>query len=255
MARFSPAWHLNTAVAAALVLAGGIGAVIVTGRLVQDDAALAAYREAARCPAAPTVAAECRWSRQFTVTEIRHFKRRNQQNGVVLVAADGSRWETSYAADGPVFDHLSDGDRVTGTIWRGMVTEIAAVGATQETMNAPADLRKRYQVGAMILVPGLPLAVVAGGWWLVLLARRGRSTAGLHATLGLAPGLIVCGMFSPALAGESGDDPMTVVLIWAPMAVIATIVARVYVAYKRPGEGDEDAGTTPTVAGTGTAAS
>lgn len=49
-----------------------------------------------------------------------------------LTGADGVRWETSYVSRSPVLNLLDEGDRVTGTIWRGMLTAVARGYATQK---------------------------------------------------------------------------------------------------------------------------
>lgn len=90
----------------------------------------------------------------FTVSHIELTKSRAKANRAVLTNANGARWETFYASRGPALNRLDEGDRVTGTLWRGRLTQIAAAGASQETRAAPVDARERVLIGGLFC-PGL----------------------------------------------------------------------------------------------------
>lgn len=64
---------------------------------------------------------------------------------------------------------------------------------------------------------------------------RGRPTPGMAATLGLAFGLGLGGLFCPLLVGRRGEHFSAVTAAWLPLAVFLTVVARGYVIQKRAG--------------------
>lgn len=133
---------LHSTVGTIFALLAGIALVALGTLLVATQAPdgtrdLQAYETAARCPAAPSVPVECRWTQEFTVSGVRLATITERESArVFLTDADGARWKTYYSSDGPVLDRLDEGDRVTGTVWRGRLTEIAAGGASQETHEA-----------------------------------------------------------------------------------------------------------------------
>src|SRR5690606_40279717 len=81
---------------------------------------LSPYTTLFRSPDAP---AECRWTQEFTISDIYLTKARNADNSAVLTDADGTEWETTYSSRGPVLNQLDEGDRVTATLWRGRVID------------------------------------------------------------------------------------------------------------------------------------
>lgn len=190
-------------VAAVLTLLGGValvavGAFLVVKDVPHGDRDLRAYESAARCPDAPSAPAECLWTEEFTVSDLHAI--RSYQRGAstaVLISADGTRWETRYPGGGPVLDRISDGDRVTGTIWRGQLMAIAADGASQETDLAPGDMRERSLGIALAIVPSGLLLLAAAVWRLV----RRRGTSGMDAVVGLAVLLPLVAIVSALLVG------------------------------------------------------
>ncbi|GII57585.1 hypothetical protein Pth03_59740 [Planotetraspora thailandica] len=228
---------LRSTVATVLTLLAGVALVVLAAFLVATiapggDRDLHAYEAAARCPAAPSAPAECRWTQEFTVSGVSLTQSRGKLNRVLLMSADGVRWETFYSSDGPVVDGIHKGDRVTGTIWRGLLTEIAAEGASQKTDDAPADIRTRVLILALIIVPTGILMTIACAW---RLRRRAAPapTPGMVATLGLAFGLFFCGLFSPLPLVGRDENFWMVAAVWFPAAAILTAVARNYVTRKR----------------------
>ena len=228
---------LRSTVASVFTLLAGIGLVVLGVFVVATVAPggardLHAYEAAARCPAAPAASAGCRWTQEFTVSAVHLTAKRSDPYRAVLSGADGVRWETHYGNAGPVLDRLDVGDRVTGTVWRGRLTEIQADGDRQRAEDAPADMRTRVLILALIVVPSGLLMTVACGWRLL---RRGRPTPGMAATLGLAFGLGLGGLFCPLLVGRRGEHFSAVAAAWLPLAVLLTVVARGYVIQKRAG--------------------
>lgn len=237
MAHVSLSSLLRSTIATVLTLLAGIGLVALAAFLVVSEAPggvrdLHAYRAAARCDGPPVAPAECRWTQEFTVSGVRLSQSKSESRRAFLTGGDGSRWETFYSSKGPVLDGLQEGDRVSGTIWRGLLTEIAARGASQETHQAPADLRARVLIGALVIVPSGLLMAAACAWRLLRRAAP-EPTPGMVATLGLALGLFVAGLLSPALLGGNGENLWMVAAVWFPIAAVMTAVARGYVTHKR----------------------
>lgn len=237
MGSLSLTWILRSMVATVLTLLCGIALVALAVVLIVTFAPggtrdLHAYQAASHCPAAPSAPAECRWTQEFTVSGLRVTNSKSKLDRAFLTGADGVRWETFYSSAGPVLDRLDEGDRVTGTIWRGRVTEIAEGGASQKTQDAPADMRARILIAALIMIPTGLLMTTACAWRL----RRHAApapTPGMVATLGLAFALFCAGLISPLPLGKRGEDFWLVTAVWLPMAALLTAVARSYVTRKR----------------------
>jgi hypothetical protein len=216
-----------------LVLIGGATALVVAetpdgGRDRQ------AYEAAPHCLAAPSTRAECRWTQEFTLSDVfLNQYERDKSSSAVLISADGARWKTFYDTTGPVLDHLDEGDRVTGTIWRGRLTEITAKGVAQETKRAPVDMRERSFEVALLLVPGGLLMTVACVWR--LLRRRGDPTRGMEATLlagialpflGLLCVGVVAGLLDLLSANIDENVWPTAVVVLVLAAILAGMVRR-----------------------------
>jgi hypothetical protein len=144
-----------------------------------------------------------------------------------LTGADGVRWKTGYTNREPLLGELKKNDQVTGTVWRGRLTEIAAGDASQRTDDAPADMRTRVLILALIVVPSGSVMAAAGLWRLV---RRSGPTTGMVATLGLGVGLFFAALFSPVIGGE---DVAGVAAVWLPIAAVMTGAAIYYTVHKR----------------------
>ncbi|WP_433466924.1 hypothetical protein [Spirillospora sp. CA-128828] len=237
MAQPSLSGILRSTVATVLTLLAGIALVALAVFFVATEAPdgtrnLDAYNAAPRCPAAPSKPAECRWTEEFTVSGIHRTSKRGQLDRATLTDADGTRWETAYTNRRPVFSDLNKGDRITGTIWRGHVTEIAANGDTQTTDAAPADLRTRLLIGALIVIPPGLLVTAACVW---RLTRRAvpDPTPGMIATLGLAIGVFFVGLLTPLLTSAAGENFWVIAAAWLPLTAISITAARIYTTQKR----------------------
>jgi hypothetical protein len=194
---------------------------------------LRAYQAAKRCPSAPSTPAECRWTQAFTVSGVHLPHGKGDTFRLVLRGPDGARRTTSYASGGPLLYGLGEGDRVTGTVWRGRLTEITSGGVSQKTTDAPADMRARALVLALIVIPPGLLMTAACVWRLCRLRAVRVPTPGMVATGGLAVGLLLGTLFSLLLLGDRAENPWWVAGVWLPMAALSTVVARVYVDHKR----------------------
>jgi hypothetical protein len=121
---------------------------------------------------------------------------RNYQKGersAVLTRSSGARWNMEFNQSGPVLEQLDEGDRVTGTIWRGRLTEITANGAAQQTRWGPAG-GGGPDILALVLASSGLLLIVACAWRLL----RRRATPAMQATLALGLGLLYVGLLSAA---------------------------------------------------------
>lgn len=236
---------LDKTVTTLFLLLGGVAVVGVAtdlGTVVAPDNVreLHAYEAAPRCSTAPQTPAACRWTEEFTVSDIHvvpEYMRGDRK--AVLTGASGARWNTGYPHSGPVLDRLDEGDRVTGTIWRGRLTEITANGAAQETGRAPAD-GIGPDILALVLASSGLLVVVACAWRL----RRRRATPGMEATIVLSIGLLIVGLFSAvALLGLATFLPQSVAhnfwlfaaLFCAGAAWLTVLVGRDLKAPRTPG--------------------
>lgn len=232
MGKLSLRGILRSRVGAVVVLLSGTALVLVgvlmTVRFAPDGLRdLHAYEAAPRCAAAPSKPADCRWTQRFTVTGIHLTSSRSEGDRAVLTSADGTRWETEYANRKPLLGELKKGDPVTGTVWRGLLTEIAAKGTAQRTQDAPADMRTRVLILALIVVPSGLVMAAAAAWRLV---RRSDPTPGMVATLGLGVGLFFAALFSPVIGGE---DLAGVAAVWFPVAAVMAGAAIYYTVGKR----------------------
>lgn len=188
---------LDKTITTIFALLGGVALVGVAtdlGTVVAPDNVreIHAYEAAPRCSAAPSTPAECRWTEEFTVSDIHVVPNYDKgDRSAVLTGASGARWNTGYNYSGPVLDQLDEGERVTGTIWRGRLTEISANGARQETGRAPAD-GGGPDILALVLGSSGLLVIVTCAWRL----QRRRATPAMKAILGLSVGLPFVGLFS-----------------------------------------------------------
>lgn len=226
---------LNQVLRGVVLLLVGAGlvvfAVLLLVRVLPDgDGELRAYEGARQCREAPSGPAGCLWGREFTVVGTELTNSRSRPYSAVLVDADGGEWETFYASRGPVLAGLEEGDRVTGTVWRGRLTEVAFEGRTQQTQDAPHDRRVRALVGALVVVPSGVLLAVAGAWRLVRRSCSG-PTRGMVATQGLAVALFFVGLFSPVLAGERAES-LWLLAVWLPLAAVAVVTAWVFAVHR-----------------------
>ncbi|NVI89735.1 hypothetical protein [Actinomadura sp. BRA 177] len=242
MANASLAGLLRSTIATVLTLLVGAGLVALMVGLVATEVPdgnrdLDAYKAAPRCPSAPAEPAECRWTQEFTVSDIRLTYKRGKLDRATLTDANGAKWETAYTTTGPVLDDMDKGDRLTGTIWRGRVTEVAMNGDSQDTEAAPDDLRARILIGALIVIPPGLLIMAVCVWRLGDKWTHRRvphdPTHGMTATLGLAMTIFFGGLVCPLLVSSAGENLWPVAAVWLPMTAIMTIATRIYVVIKR----------------------
>ncbi|WP_328997542.1 hypothetical protein OHA18_24100 [Kribbella sp. NBC_00709] len=190
---------LDRTVTTVFVLLVGVALVGVAADLGAvmgpDDAReLHAYRTAPHCSTAPSAPAECRWTEEFTVSDVDvvpEYKRGDRR--AVLSRPSGASWTVGFNRSGPVLEKLHEGERVTGTVWRGRITGITADGAAQETQKAP-DGATGPDLFALILASSGLLAVGASAWR--LRRRRAAPTRAMEATFVLSIGMLPLGLFT-----------------------------------------------------------
>lgn len=242
MAHVSLAGLLRSTIATVLTLLAGAGlvalmVVLVATEVPDGNRDLDAYKAAPRCPSAPSEPAECRWTQGFTVSDLHLTYKRGELDRAILTDAHGTEWETAYTKNGPVLDDMDKGDRLTGTIWRGRVTEVAMNGDSQDTEAAPDDLQARFLIGALIVVPPSLLIMAVCVWRLGDKWTRRRSprdpTPGMTATLGLAMAIFVGGLFCPLLVNAAGESFWPVAAAWLPLTALMTTATLIYVLKKR----------------------
>ncbi|WP_406047576.1 hypothetical protein [Kribbella sp. NBC_00889] len=227
---------LDKTVTTIFVLLGGVALVGVAtdlGTVVapDNDREIHAYETAPRCSTAPQTPAECRWTEEFTASGIHVVPEyKTGDRSAVLIGASGARWNTGFPNSGPILDQLDEGDRVTGTIWRGRLTEITANGAAQETGAAPADGSWPDIVSLVLSSSGL-LVVVACAWRL----RHRRATPAMDATIVLSIGLLFVGLFSAIALFVLADllSPSVAYNFWLFAAIFCAGAAWVTVLVRR----------------------
>ncbi|MER7243647.1 hypothetical protein [Kribbella sp. NPDC000426] len=191
---------LDTTRTTIFALLGGVALVGFAADLstvVAPDNAreLHAYQTARPCTVAPSAPAECRWTDEFTVSDVHVVpESKRGERSAVLTSASGVRWITGFGHSGPVLEKLADGDRVVGTVWRGRLTEITGHGAAQETTRAPVN-GSGPDILALVLASSGLVTIVVCGWRL----RRGRATPEMEAAFVVAIGLLLLGLLSEVL--------------------------------------------------------
>lgn len=238
MAHLSLRGILNSTSMTVLNLVAGIGLVALAAGLLlayvpDGDRDLRAYESADRCPSAPQKPADCRWTAEFTVSDVRLTHKKSESDSALLTDADGDTWETSYAKRGPVLGGLDKGDQVTGTVWRGRLTEISTGDASQRTQAAPADMRTRILIATLMFGPTGVLMTLVCAWRLLRRRSAPEATQGMVSALGLAFSLVLAGLFTPLLASGGGENFSTILAVWLPIAALMTIATCAYTAVKK----------------------
>jgi hypothetical protein len=162
---------------------------------------LYALRDAPTCEASPQGSAECQWPQEFIVSEIRidDLGRTRYFSAMLTTPNQKSKWPVEFRNDGPLLKTLRDGDRVTGTIWRGDVVKIAVGHVVQNTTKSPTSLAETMLVLAVWMgLPGLLLVYVCC-WRLARWSQR-IPTAGMNCVLGLSGGLLLTGGVAAMIA-------------------------------------------------------
>ena len=171
-------------------VAADLAAVVGPGNLRE----LHAYQRAPRCATAPSAPAECRWTDEFTVSDIHvvaDYKKGDRN--AVLTGTSSARWTTWFNRSGPVLEKLDEGERVTGTVWRGRMTEVTADGATQHTTTAPVDA-SGSDLSALVLASSGLVSIVACVWR--LRRCRGAPPEVLDAMVALSLGMLFVGLLT-----------------------------------------------------------
>ncbi|MEU9398413.1 hypothetical protein [Streptomyces sp. SID4985] len=205
---------------AALVLLAFAG--LELPRTVERDRA---FKEAVSCTSVPRAAADCLSRQPFTVSGIHLWSGRGG-DGVyaTFTAAGGAEWRTGFSNDGPVLSGLGDGDRVTGTVWRGRLVRISAKGETQVTEDSPDTLPESLVAALLVCGPSLLLLAAACGWRLRRPKERGWRR-GPKMTAVLAAGLAGVGVFA-AIVVSMFDLPLWAMpAVWLAPAALATALA------------------------------
>ncbi|MQA98493.1 MAG: hypothetical protein GEV11_29310 [Streptosporangiales bacterium] len=219
------------------MMAGAVAALVA--ELPDGYHDLRVYESASLCPTGSAELADCRWTKPFTVTDVDpNPPGRSEPPYTVLKEADGDTYKVTYGDPGPVLITLEPGDRLKGTIWRGRLTEISAGGASQRTSDAPADMRARGGVLAMILLPSGLVLTIASAWRLLRRRASPGLTPGQRATFSLSLGLLMTGLLSPIPAtwlpyDSEAQHAVLTAVIWLPIAALLIIVARVYTVRKQ----------------------
>ncbi|MFI6578339.1 hypothetical protein ACIBFB_21325 [Nocardiopsis sp. NPDC050513] len=232
-------WLLRNGLTSFLTLLLGLGIVALPTLAVAATAPdgtveLEAYQAAGPCSSAPAGPSDCLWTEELTVSDV-HLSRRGHRNDsttTVLTGDDGAEWESAYAQRGPVVPRLDEGDRVTGTVWRGRLTGIALGDDFQETLDAPYDGRTRVLIGALIAVPTGLLLAATGLWRLARLHEPG-PTDGMGATMSLAVAVFFIGLVSPVLTSGLGENLWAVLAVWLPLSALAAFGFRLSVTRRR----------------------
>ncbi|WP_344105338.1 hypothetical protein [Nocardiopsis rhodophaea] len=196
------------------------------------DRAYRAYQQARPCPSPPQEAADCLWRQEFTASDIVVGRGRRETGGVTLTAEDGSWWRARSSEPGPVLRRLEWGQKVTGTVWRGRLTEIATEGVSQRTEHFPVDMRNRTLTFALIIAPSGLMAAAVCLWRLL---RRREPTRAMVATLGLSEALPFAGVFCAMALADDGHDPFwPTVAAWLPVAGLMALSTWVYATHDPP---------------------
>lgn len=120
--------------AAALTSSFLFATVLPTDRTLYRE-----YESADVCPARTVIpsAEDCLREVPFTVEDT--VKARRHMRATLLGPEPYARVVVSFGDPEPVLDGLERGDRVTGTVWRGVVVVVAEGDARQESSEAPRD--------------------------------------------------------------------------------------------------------------------
>ncbi|WP_158813259.1 hypothetical protein [Streptomyces rimosus] len=99
------------------------------------------YVAARPCPADARgkAAYDCLRTVSFTVENTVIKDGRNGRHEATLSGAPVGNGVTDFGGSEPVLETLKPGDRITGTVWRGLVMTISKAGAEQTTSDAPRD--------------------------------------------------------------------------------------------------------------------
>ncbi|MEU4492926.1 hypothetical protein AB0F96_05550 [Streptomyces sp. NPDC023998] len=125
------------------------------------------FKAATPCPASVVASrADCLRAAWFTVDEVRISKGRGSSYSAQLSGPADWSGRIDFDGEKPLLRRLHPGDRVAGTVWRGDIVAVFALGTGQRTSAHP--------VGGPLYAAGFGVALImAGGqglfaarWWL-----------------------------------------------------------------------------------------
>ncbi|WP_282693786.1 hypothetical protein [Streptomyces sp. CC208A] len=210
---------------------GAVAALLGLAVLVVSAAGLAAvpeavaderlYRQATACPdTAPAPTGNCFRTRTARVAKvvIRDEPKR-QEFTLRLGSTPGVPGEIDMGGEGPLLEHLAQGDEVTVTLWRDYAVAVARDGTTQETADTPEDEAEFILAFVLALTSAGVFLLHTGGSALV--RARAWAAEGLPAVLVFrlkwALGSALCTLPALVLAGLSELGPIAEALAWCVM--------------------------------------
>ncbi|MER5778451.1 hypothetical protein ABT144_30055 [Streptomyces sp. NPDC002039] len=112
---------------------------VFTTWLPTDDTSYREYKAAEACPARRVMprSQDCLQKVTFTVGDTR--KTTKNMRATLLGPEPFPRMVVPFGDSGPVLSGLQRGDRVTGTVWRGVVVVVAEGDVRQNSADAPRD--------------------------------------------------------------------------------------------------------------------
>ncbi|MHC0432193.1 hypothetical protein ACX6XY_18690 [Streptomyces sp. O3] len=110
---------------------------------------------------------DCLWVDAFTVDSAgTEPSGKSTRYYAKLVDSTGWGQRVTFSDRDPVFDRLSEGGRVEGTVWRGDVVRVSVDGVADATKANPVGKPLGVMMWGGFLVLGGALALIAGGWGL-----------------------------------------------------------------------------------------
>ncbi len=210
----------NLVVGAALIVVS-VAAVLTchfvfTSWLPSDRAQYREYHAAEACPARSVTlrAEDCLREITFTVEDTSLGAKRT--TATLLGPEPFPRMVVPFGDTEPVLSGLQRGDRVTGTVWRGVVVVVAESDARQNSSNAPRDE---------------PQMIVAVGTFAGLLAAWALMFGAMHLARPRDPGLFTWRPYGKWLLIVTGASCAVVGLsaVWTglPWVLVPTVCGAV----------------------------
>ncbi|MGW0645490.1 hypothetical protein [Streptomyces badius] len=218
-------------VGSVLVLAAAVLFALLPGSLSE-----AAYFRAAR-PCSEVSAPEngdclAEWPATVVSTETGRSNK-SVTNWVTLDGgAEEPRLRVRMRGDGPVWEKLKPGDRVTVLSWRGAVWAVEAGELRQDTTAAPGrDATARLAVGLVLLIVG-SVFLRGAGWLHRRRATRAQDSPAAQVVVVMAATLLASGI---AVTAVTATDTVWLVLlvaaagcaaVWTATALLLRALAR-----------------------------
>ena len=206
----------NRLTGAALILVGLLSALcsagVFTAWLPGDRALYAEFKAARVCPEGTVMRRSEDCLRQIPFTVEATSTRKKHMRATLLGPRPWSRVLVPFGDPGPVLSELRKGDRITGTVWRGVVVEIARGDDRQVSADAPRDE---------------PQMVAAAGTFAGLTAGLALAFGGVRLVRPRDPGLFFWHPYGKALliVMMAGCGVVGLVTVWAglPWLLVPTI--------------------------------